>query len=135
MTFEDFIKLAGDSVTMNSDPPTFGEYYYGAKQKVKDTPYLVATWSTGGMSGGNCWNEGGHYATGGETPAELTALDDLLEEIKQDIGLRQYKALCSVVVHSDTYSQSEYYGNYSDYAVKYVKLSELYDYIKTKGWI
>lgn len=133
MTFEEFVQLAGPSVTMNFDRPDW--YRSWRDKRVRDVPYLTAEWTSGGTGGGSCWDEDHHYSISGEPEAELTSLDELLEKVKPDIGFLQYKELCNEVVHYGEYSQAEYYGNSTEFGVKYVKLSELYDYIKTKGWI
>ena len=104
----------------------------------KNAPYISVSWRTGGLSGGSCWDDGSkdvHYATEGDPPEELELLDTLLEKVKPDIGFLQYKALCAKVVHHDSYSVGEYYGNYTNYAVKYVAIPELYEYLLEKGWL
>src|SRR5579862_3894046 len=50
-------------------------------------PRLYVSWSPGGMSGGNCWDDAEPTAyTNHEKPKELQILDKVLEKICPDIN-------------------------------------------------
>lgn len=111
-------------------------YSWEKKKYSKYKDVLQAEWYTGGMSGGNCWNDNEpRYEASGEQPEELKILDEILEQFNPNINFLQYKNLCSAVVKHDTRSVSEYYGNSSDYAFVSVELEPLYTYMKEKGWL
>lgn len=97
---------------------------------------LYVQWETGGYEGGSCWNDHAPtaYSTGAEPP-ELIELDSLLEKLCPSITFLQYKNLCNAVVESTSYTSGDYYGNSSNYNVKYILLSKLYSYLKEKGLI
>ncbi|MFA5071334.1 MAG: hypothetical protein WC511_03075 [Candidatus Pacearchaeota archaeon] len=80
-------------------------------------------WETGGQSGGSCW--GGNpqqYHTSNREP-DLKSLDLILKEKYPQISYLEYRELVSDLFVYDTDYRSEYYGNGTDYAVKYCKLS------------
>lgn len=111
-------------------------YSWDKKKYSKYKDVLQAEWYTGGMSGGNCWNDNEpQYQSSGERPEELVLLDEILEKFNPNINFLQYKNLCSSVVLHNTRSQGEYYGNTSDYASITVELEPLYTYMKSKGWL
>jgi hypothetical protein len=97
---------------------------------------LCVEWSTSGMTGGNCWDDSAPRPyRSDEVPEELTSLDTILSNITPQMTFLQYKALCNKLVQLDTRSVNEYYGNYTDYMSKTIKLEELYNYLKEKNWI
>lgn len=90
----------------------------------------VLKWRIGGVGGGSCWDTGDtdpHYAISGEPEPEFHLLDEILEEACPQISFIQYKRICSQVIKTNEYTENEYYGNYTDYAVKWFDLRELYD--------
>jgi hypothetical protein len=105
-----------------------------SSKKIKETCleelYLYNEWCSGGISGGNCWGDDGHYAAEGESEPEFTDLDNILNEICPNITYLQYKKLISKVIKEDSYTQHEYYGNSSNYSYKTVLLKDLYDALK-----
>lgn len=98
---------------------------------------LFAEWYTGGMSGGNCWNddEPTYRAAYGVTPEELTDLDTLLGKIRPNTSFLEYRALTNALVKHGTRTEGEYYGNTSEYAHTYVVIKDLYKYLNDKGWL
>jgi hypothetical protein len=96
---------------------------------------LSVNWRTGGMCGGSCWGDKADLPVTADDPKELTELDRILEKIAPNTSFLAYKNLCNDIIHSDSYIQNEYYGNYYTYAVRYVLLSELYLTLKNRGMI
>lgn len=88
------------------------------------------SWVVGGLTGGNCW--------GGEADMPVTAdeepdgdLDEFLTLICPDLTFMQYRRLMkSDVLEYETKSQSEYYGNYTDYRYRTINLDKLYQALK-----
>lgn len=110
--------------------------YGGRKDKGETKDCIYAYWSTGGMSGGNCWNDDAPTAyTSSDKPEDLTDLDKIIEAFKADVSFIQYKALVNELVEYDTYTEYEYYGNSSNYAYKLVEIEKLYKYMNDKGWL
>ena len=102
----------------------------------KDSLYIH--WTTGGVGGGSCWDTGDddpHYSRDSEPEPAFEELDQILEVMCPKIGFLEYKALCREVVKSGEHHQNDYYGNYTDYATKYFKVEDLYDYLMSKGMI
>lgn len=87
-------------------------------------------WTTGGMTGGNCWGGEANQAVEGEPEPEFTDLDTLQEALCPNISLFQYKRLCKDVVIQDSRTQGEYYGNYYYKSSKTVDLDQLEKWLK-----
>jgi hypothetical protein len=95
---------------------------------------LVAGWRTGGMDGGNCWGgEARAYKTNVREP-ELALLDALLLKVAPKISFLEYKQLLTLVESGET-THYEYYGNSTDYAYKYIKLSALETALAEMGYV
>lgn len=94
---------------------------------------ISVDWPIGGAEGGNCWGGVAERYTNDEPPAELQVLDKILEAVCPNITFLQYKNLCSEVVNEGWFTRNEYYGNYTEYGVKYCLFSELYAKLKEKG--
>jgi len=94
---------------------------------------LKKQWITGGVSGGNCWSDGGHYSIESEEePADGTVLKEIIEHFAPDLSALAYIGLLETpdlyeISHKTNY---EYYGNYEEYKVKTLNLDVLYDYLK-----
>lgn len=86
---------------------------------------------TGGMSGGSCYDNGDrsyHSEPGDGGSPELESLDKILEVVCPDITFLKYKLLLSKAeITTETYGDSDYYGNTSNYAWKQVSIGKLYD--------
>ena len=104
------------------------------KAILKDNKIYIE-WSTGGMQGGNCWNddEARPYASS-ESEPEFKDLDDVLTAVCPDIKFLQYKTISSLIKH-DSRTEQEYYGNCTDYSSKSINLDELYDQLVKMGAI
>lgn len=126
MKFKDFSKIAGGTEISER-----GYYFSNSKCLTKNG--LFKQWSTGGVSGGSCWDDGDgpdpHYATEGDEEPEFDELDELLEKVAPGITHLQYKNMYRNVVNKTDYSVNEYYGNYSNYAMHWVDIETLYDYL------
>lgn len=101
-------------------------------------PIVAVQWITGGLTGGNCWQD--HDETcwesmSGDPEPELTDLDTILEHFKPDISFIQYKRLYQELIERGEHRSNEYYGNYTDYAHKFIRLRRLYNYLSDKGWL
>ena len=92
---------------------------------------LVARWTTGGMSGGNCWGDDANYSVTPEDEPEDEALDKILESVCPNLTFLQYRKLLKASVYDrDTDNQYEYYGNYTTYGTRKLCLDRVYTALK-----
>jgi len=66
---------------------------------------VYCTWSTGGVSGGNCWNDGDYYPNYGEPEPEFEDFNKIVEELFPNITYLQYKKLARELIKCDTYTE------------------------------
>lgn len=105
------------------------EWLRRQKGEIKE-PRLIVTWSTGGVSGGSCWDSSNPKPyTSNDLPEELEILDTILTHFYSQMSFLQYRVLSNTLVKYDTYSVGEYYGNCTDYAYKTIDIRSLYDYM------
>lgn len=84
--------------------------------------------NTGGADGGNCWDGiASRYDT--HNTAECP-LKEFLIKYDIDMSFTKYAKLSSSIVKKLSYSVNEYYGNYTDYEVKYFYVDELFKGLK-----
>lgn len=134
--FYKFLQIIKE-LKIDTDPYTHWSESVWNDEKKPGEPIIGVQWTTGGAEGGNCWNDKPpeSWRLEGEPEKELEALDKILEHFKPDITFIQYKRLCQELVVRGKRRYNEYYGNYTDYAHKYVKLRQLYKHMKDQGWI
>jgi len=123
-SFEQFVKMVKDLDIYVSD---------WSKNQRRKGFFISVDWTTGGMSGGDCW---GHKATSfvsDEQPEELTDLDKILESVCPDISFLQYKNISRAVVENFSYTNNEYYGNVTNHAGKECDLKKLYNTLIEKN--
>lgn len=96
--------------------------------------YYEVTWITGGMTGGNCWGDSADHPVGAEPEPALELLDQFLDEVCPDLTARQYRRLLAEVPYRDTYSNYEYYGNYTEHGKKVVLFNDLYEWLCREVW-
>jgi hypothetical protein len=101
---------------------------------------IMTHWSSGGVSGGSCWDDGSndpHYPVSGDDEPELVELDIILDVVCPQMTRKEYKQLLNGVqpelVQYEEWSVSEYYGNYTDYRLKQVSLRRLYERLTAMG--
>lgn len=100
-----------------------------------NTRYVV-TWTTGGLTGGNCWGDDANEAVEAEDEPNLDALDNFLEKICPQITFLQYRRLMkNIVIRGNGETDYEYYGNYRTMGEKSFIYRELYDALVEKGLI
>jgi hypothetical protein len=139
MKYENFLNKCKELGSSFEGDGNFEESYRASwryDSKKVNEPRLYVEWSTGGISGGSCWESSDPQPyTSNSQPKELAILDAILEEICPNISFLQYKNLTSTLVKCDTRSECEYYGNQTDYATKSVDVKDLYDYLSNKGFL
>jgi len=102
----------------------------GIPNEVKE-PVIYMRWETGGVSGGSCWDSSNPqpYTTDGEPSFKV--LDLVLKELCPDISYLMFKGIEELINDSET-SDWEYYGNCTDFSIKYIVLSELITYLEER---
>lgn len=97
--------------------------------------YYQKTWTTGGRCGGNCWDAAADQEIYPDPEPDMNLLDNLLEEVCPNLGVKQYRMLLSQVVQITDRSDYEYYGNYTDYGIKTIMFRDVYDSLVDMGVI
>ena len=93
-------------------------------------PVIYMRWKSGGYSGGNCWDDTEpHHYSNNDIP-QFEVLDLVLQELMPSISYLQHKQI-SKLEHSTDKNEWEYYGNSSEYEIRYIILSELETLINT----
>lgn len=105
-------------------------------QKHDNEFFIFVEWSSGGWSGGSCWNNDPAlpYVTN-NLPIEFVAIDMILEHFCPDMNFLSYKKLCLEVVEYGSRTEYEYYGNSTDYQIKICDLKKLYKYLLNENII
>lgn len=87
-------------------------------------PVIYCRYKTGGYHGGSCWGDKPEGYTEEPPANRFKVLDLVLEKLKPNITYLQYKKIDNLI-HNNSETQYEYYGNSTDYKVEYIILSEL----------
>lgn len=103
-----------------------------SKQYTNKGEFTSSAWSTGG-SHGNCWDDS-MYTSDADKPQQLTILDSFINEYFPDIKFMQYKNIENKIEHR-TYTQSEYYGGYTNYAYLTISAEVVYESLVQAGLI
>lgn len=102
---------------------------YGIPNTIKE-PVIYMRWSPGGVSGGSCWDSSDpqpYYNR--EKEGDFKVLDLVLEILKPNISYLEYKKISELIVSSEE-TEWEYYGNCTDWNIKYIILSDLIKLLK-----
>lgn len=105
---------------------------WGIPVDVKE-PVIYTRYKVGGSEGGNCWGRKSHTVSYQIPENYLEILDIVLHEICPDIKYSDYKKIENII-NSNEETEREYYGNSSDYEVKYIVVSELENLLKFLGY-
>lgn len=109
------------------------DYYSNEKDVNFNDIYLNFIWmvhETGGVRGGSCWDSSDpHEYINNEEMPEFVAFDAVLTKLVPNLPYLHYKVICSQFVKELDYVDNEYYGNHTDYEIKYVSLCDLYNYL------
>ena len=89
-------------------------------------------WRTGGSTG-KYWGGGESRSVSGEPEPEFDEFDEILAKVWPEISFILYKKLVRDVVKVSERTDSDYYGNHSDYSTKTVSLFELFEALQKMG--
>jgi hypothetical protein len=91
---------------------------------IKD--YVVyQRYETGGMGGGSCWDDSDPSPYSTDERPNFDVLDAVLKKIAPDVSYLKYKEIEKRIV-SKNETEYEYYGNSTDWEVKFIVLEDLY---------
>lgn len=99
---------------------------YGIPVHIKEK-VIYGRFETGGYSGGSCWNDSEPTPYREEPPKDrFKVLDLVLQVLRPNTTFLEFRMI-SGLIHDNTETRYEYYGNSTDYMVEYIILSELYE--------
>lgn len=101
----------------------------GIPNEVKE-PVIYMRWKTGGVRGGSCWDSSKPEPYTTDEPS-FKVLDLVLKEICPDISFLIFKGIEKLINVSET-SDWEYYGNRTNFSIKYIVLSDLITYLEER---
>lgn len=134
MEFREFVEKASKEVSLFKDKNALYGFVSAKKLDLLDdeeleTLFFHRSWVSGGQTGKSCWGGEG-YSRSADTPEDITpdVAKVMIAVGKSDFSFIEYMAKIQPLVKSTELSDnSDYYGNYSNYARLYVNLKELYD--------
>lgn len=137
MTYDKFLEsLKENDISYDAGRKT-KRYEWERFDEWDKVDHISQSWRTGGLGGGSCWDTGdgdNHYALDSdEPPTEWAFLDEILSLYWQDIPYLLYRKHILPLINTKTYSVGEYYGNYTNHAIRYIKLEELFTLLKNNG--
>ena len=108
----------------------------GKKAVYTNKEALEVRWCSGGMTGGNCWDEGddvSYYPVAADPEEKFYELDEIFERVCPNITYLQFRKLEALIIQ-DSETEYEYYGNYYVYAIKRLKVNDLWDFLVETGY-
>lgn len=110
-----------------------GEEYYREKGSIWNGKYgprkvICVEWETGGAQGGNCWGDDAHYYSVSDNEKELSELYEILKLVCPNMTFLQFMDLKKLIYYT-TRTESEYYGNYTDYKRSNINVEDLWQYL------
>ena len=100
---------------------------YGIPVHIKE-PVIYSRCEVGGYRGGSCYDTVAKPYTVDEPEDYMKVLDLVMSELSPNISYSKYKGI-SNLIRTNSETDREYYGNSTDYEIRYIILSELYDYL------
>lgn len=85
---------------------------------------IYSKYDHSGRSGGDCWGSDAKPYINDVPRNHFEVLDLVLQEIHPNCTYLQYRQIRKLI-QSDTQHQFEYYGNFSEWEVEWIALSEL----------
>jgi len=82
-----------------------------------------------GKSGGSCWGTEPEWFYNEPPKDHMKVLDIVLEEVCPNITFLQYKKLSGLIRSNDEYCADNYYGNFDNWHVDFIPLSEFEEFI------
>lgn len=98
----------------------------------RDDTAVIHTWETGGMTGGNCYGDEAYSYTQERSEDADNIIEFILDSIQPDISYLSYRKLVNSkdIIKNVSYSEHEYYGNYTDYQGVVISIKRLYEFLQ-----
>lgn len=93
--------------------------------------YIYVKWLSGGQTGGSCWDEDEpkFYKVNGEEEPRFDSLSTLIDELTPDLSYKDFSRI-EEKMQKGNYQEYEYYGNYSIYSYKKLRLMDIYEVVR-----
>ena len=102
---------------------------FGIPVHIKE-PVIYCRYESGGVSGGSCWDSSNPQSYTKDAPKDkMKVLDLVLKAVKPDITFLQFREI-EKMVHTNSETEYEYYGNSTEFEIEYIVLSELYAFLE-----
>jgi len=101
---------------------------FGIPTHIK-TLVIYMRYETGGVRGGSCWDSSNPQEYMVDKIPSFEVLDLTLKAICPDLSYLDYKGVEKLVQSTD-YTDHEYYGNCTDFEIKYLVMEDLIHYLK-----
>ncbi len=96
---------------------------YGIPVHIKE-PVVYMRWETGGMRGGSYHPDAYAHPYKTDVEPKFQILDIVLKELKPNISFLQFREIEGLIQTTND-TENDYYGNSTDYEIRYIILSEL----------
>lgn len=91
---------------------------------------IYMRYETGGVSGGSCWDDSDPQPySNSDDNKDFIALDVFLTQICPNITFLQFREI-ERLIHSNYKTKWEYYGNQTNYEIKYIVIEEIFKYLE-----
>jgi hypothetical protein len=95
----------------------------GIPNDIKE-PVVYLRYESGGVSGGSCWDSSNPQSYTKDEIPDFIALDKVLEVLCPNVTYLKYKQI-EKFIHDTSEVEREYYGNRTEFTIKYIKLSDI----------
>lgn len=132
MNYKEFLEEVSELLYQNKN---WDQYYCGPKSL--DEKGLWCYWTTGGQTGGSCWDNGSHVYRPVEPEPEqdLEGIDEILTHFAPKMSFLEYRQIEKMVVYEDKECSWDYYGNWTSCRQKSLSMKTLFDFLCDKGYI
>jgi len=113
------------------------EYTYFIPDKsITSENYFVYAYTTGGASGGNCWNDNPAEPYTCSYDPEFLPLKIFLINYFREMSFINWNIIMNsdLITHGE-YTENEYYGNYTNYEYKYISYEDVWKLLKSLGLV
>lgn len=128
MTKKEILQELESFLKCTSNPYLSGYHKPYGNEPILDSKdfngFVSDSWRVGGVNGGNCWGGQADQPVSADDPAELTILDEFLEQKMPTLSFLQYKKI-SKFIKTQEWSCREYYGNYYEYKCCYITFEDI----------
>jgi len=96
-------------------------------------PLIYMRWITGGLKGGSYHEDSYLRAFDGDGRPQFIALALVLKELNPNLSYLDFIEVENLIHSNEESEYPDYYGNYDEYGIEYIKLSELEQLLEYLG--